>query len=282
MQLTDRTVVQSLMQRHGLRFEKKFGQNFLVNPRVPERIASFADEGVLEIGPGIGTLTRELCAVAKKVVAVEIDDGLIPVLAETLADFDNVTVKNTDILKVDLADLLATEFDGLSVSVCANLPYYITTPILMALLESKLPFSRITIMIQKEVADRLAAPAGSPLYGAVTAAVSYYASVEKQFDVAPGNFMPPPKVTSTVITLTPYREPPVFVPDEKMLFAVIRAAFGQRRKTLQNALSAGLPFTKETIAEVITDCGFSPTVRGEKLSLSAFAALATAFSARKL
>ena len=164
-------------------------------------------------------------------------------------------------------------------SVCANLPYYITTPIIMALLESKLPFREITVMIQKEVADRLCAPAGSSLYGAVTASVSYYAKVVKRFDVAPGNFVPAPKVTSTVISIIPHEVPPVSVPDEALLFSVIRAAFGQRRKTLQNALSAGLPFPKAQIIQAIADCGLSPTVRGECLSLAEFAALATAFAA---
>ena len=279
MRLTDRATVQALMQKHNLHFQKKYGQNFLVNPTVLTRIAEHAAPGVLEIGPGIGSLTRELCSVAERVVAVEIDRALIPVLAETLADFSNVKVINEDVLKLDLGALLREEFGDLPVSVCANLPYYITTPIIMALLESHLPFREITVMIQKEVADRLCATAGSGLYGAVTAAVSYYARVVKRFDVAPGNFVPAPKVTSTVISIIPHETPPVSVPNEALLFSVIRAAFGQRRKTLQNALSAGLPYAREQIARVIADCGLSPTVRGECLSLAEFAALATAFAA---
>ena len=286
MNLTDIGVVKRLMARHGIAFQKKFGQNFLINPTVPDRIAAECgaspEDAILEIGPGIGTMTQYLAEAYEKVVCVEIDRALIPVLSETLADYDNVTVIEGDILKIDLDALFKEHFAGKRVTVCANLPYYITTPILMRLLESRLPFDNITVMIQKEVADRLAAPAAHAEYGAVTASVSYYAHVQKLFNVGAGNFLPKPKVDSAVVRLELYKTPPVSVMDEAMLFRVIRAAFGQRRKTLVNALSAGMgDFTKDEIASVIREVGFADDIRGERLDIAAFALLADKFTVLK-
>lgn len=284
MKLTDLSVIRSLLGEEGTSFKKKFGQNFLINESVVERIANSClpdlpdpDErlGILEIGPGIGVLTQKLSAVAHKVVAVEIDATLLPILDKTLADCPNVTVIHNDILKVDLAALVAEQFaDCTRLAVCANLPYYITTPILMALLESRLPFSSITVMVQKEVAERLCAPAGTANYGAITAVLSYYGSPRRLCVVNAGNFVPAPKVDSAVVQIRLYSTPPVMVKSEDRLFAVIKAAFGQRRKTLQNALSSLPGVSKEQIADAIADAGLSPTVRGEALSLDQFAQIA--------
>lgn len=276
MKLTDIGTVKELMGENA--FKKQFGQNFLISESVPRRIAeSGYAEGVLEIGPGIGTLTRELCAVANKVVAVEIDTTLLPILEKTLADFDNVTVINNDVMKVDIASLVEEKFsDCKEVAVCANLPYYITSPVLMKLLESKVGFTSITVMVQKEVATRLAAPAGHETYGALTAAVSYYASVKKLFDVPAGCFMPKPKVDSAVVKLTLYKEPPVDC-NEETLFKVIKGAFAQRRKTLVNSLSTVIGhIPKSELATIITSCGFAEGVRGETLDIAAFAKIANA------
>ena len=281
MKLTDIGTVKELMGENA--FKKQFGQNFLISESVPRRIAeSGYAEGVLEIGPGIGTLTRELCAVANKVVAVEIDTTLLPILEKTLADFDNVTVINNDVMKVDIASLVAEKFaDCKEVAVCANLPYYITSPVLMKLLESKVGFTSITVMVQKEVATRLAAPAGHETYGALTAAVSYYASVKKLFDVPAGCFMPKPKVDSAVVKLTLYKEPPVDC-NEETLFKVIKGAFAQRRKTLVNSLSTVIGhIPKSELATIITSCGFAEGVRGETLDIAAFAKIANAIDSYK-
>lgn len=287
MKLTDLSTVREIMSRHGITFQKKFGQNFLVSPQIPVRIAEAACEdagdekrGILEIGPGIGTLTRELCERADKVVALEIDTGLIPVLGETLADFDNVTVYNQDVMKCDLEELVEREFldEGMRVSVAANLPYYITTPILMKLLESRLPFDTITVMIQKEVAVRLTAPAGDAEYGAITASIAYYGEVERLFNVPAGCFMPAPKVDSAVVRIRLHREPPVSVSSEEMLFRTIRGAFAQRRKTLANSLTAEFPIGREAIAAAIEAAGLPASVRGERLALEDFARLADALS----
>ena len=277
MRFTDIGTVKGLMEKHGIKFQKKFGQNFLINEDIPMRIADECgagkDDCVLEIGPGIGTLTRELCSVAGKVVAVEIDSGLIPVLEETLGDFDNVEVINSDIMKIDINALYEENFKGKNVYVCANLPYYITTPILMLLLESRLPFKKMTFMVQKEVADRLSSNSKEGDYGAVTASVSYYGKVEKLFNVSAGNFMPAPKVDSAVIQITLYDEPPVKVIDEKLFFKVIKAAFEQRRKTLINALSGKMDISKEEITASVVETGLDPNIRGEKLDISEFAEL---------
>ncbi len=277
MRLTNIGTVKGLMEKHGIKFQKKYGQNFLINEEIPMRIAEECGVGeadcVLEIGPGIGTLTRELCSVAGKVVAVEIDSGLMPVLKDTLADFDNVEVINSDIMKIDINKLYEEKFKGKNVYVCANLPYYITTPILMMLLESRLPFKKMTFMVQKEVADRLSSNSKEGDYGAVTASVSYYGKVEKLFNVSAGNFMPAPKVDSAVIQITLYDEPPVKVVDEKLFFKVIKAAFEQRRKTLVNALSGKMDISKDEIVSAVTEAGLDPNIRGERLDIAEFAKL---------
>lgn len=275
-QLTDISYIKDLLSRHGFSFSKKLGQNFLVNPSVCPKMAQLcgADKqsGVLEIGPGIGVLTKELAQVANKVVAIELDDRLPPVLAETLGDFDNVTVIQGDVMKLDLPALLQTQFGGCPVHVCANLPYYITSPILMLLLESRLPIEDITVMVQKEAAIRLCAAPGTRDCGAVSLAVQYYAQPTRLFGVSRGSFMPAPNVDSEVIRLTVRKTPPVSVNDEKRLFGIIRAAFGQRRKTLQNALTTA-GYTKETIAAACTAAGIPVTARAEQLTLEQFASL---------
>ena len=289
MKLTDLSTIREVMTRHGVSFQKKFGQNFLISPQVPVNIAEAAvglmpeRRGILEIGPGIGTLTRELSERADKVVALEIDSSLIPVLDETLADCPNTKVLNQDVLKTDLCELIDREFisEGLHAAVAANLPYYITTPIIMKLVESRLPLESITVMIQKEVAARLVAPAGDPEYGAITASLAYYGRVERLFNVPAGCFIPAPKVDSTVIRINLYREPPVEVSDESMLFRVIRGAFAQRRKTLVNSLMTEFPeLGREALAEAVAGIGLDLSVRGERLSLEDFARLADALYER--
>ena len=277
--LTDIGAVRQLLDRHGFRFSKALGQNFLINPSVCPRMAQAcgADEqtGVLEIGPGIGVLTHELAKRAARVTAVELDERLLPVLSETLADHDNVHVLHGDVLKLDLHRLIAEEFAGLKVAVCANLPYYITSPILMALLESRLPIDSITVMVQKEAAQRLCAQPGTRECGAITLAVHYYAQPETLFGVSRGSFMPAPNVDSAVIRLAIRPQPPCQVDDEKALFRLIRAAFGQRRKTLANALT-GTGMSKPQVATLLNRAGVDPGARAEQLTLEQFAALANA------
>ena len=291
MNLCNIRVVKDIMARYGTDTKKGFGQNFLINPSIPEDIAdeSFTyhremnygkESAVLEIGPGIGALTAQLCERYDKVVAVEIDKTLIPILGETLAEYSNVTVVNEDFLKLDLQSFIKEYFGDSSVSVCANLPYYITTPIIMKLLEEsrtdgKSMFTSLTVMVQKEVADRLCASEKDSDYGAITASVNYYGKVKKLFTVAPGNFLPAPNVTSAVIRIELYKENPFTVKNEKMLFDVITGAFAQRRKTMLNSLSSTLSFvSKERLGEIITELGFDINIRGEKLSISDFCALA--------
>ncbi len=290
MKLTDLSVVREVMARHGVTFQKKFGQNFLINPEIPRRIAEAACPagegglGILEIGPGIGTLTCELAERADAVTALEIDTSLIPVLAETLAAYPNVTVRNEDCMKTDLDALCREAFTGrgLRMAVAANLPYYITTPVIMKLVESRIPFESITVMIQKEVAVRLTAPPGDSEYGAITAALAYYGKVERLFNVAAGNFLPAPKVDSAVTRITLYKEPPVSVRDEAMLFRTIRGAFAQRRKTLSNSLASEFgDLTKSELAEIIVSCGFDASIRGERLGLGELARLADAILERR-
>lgn len=278
MDLCNISVIKSVMAEAGITFHKEFGQNFLTNRIIPEDIADncadTSERMILEIGPGIGCLTQELAMRYKKVVAVEIDKGLIPVLSRTLADFDNITVINDDIMKVDIEALIAEHSEGMPVSVCANLPYYITTPILMHLLESNVKFSTITVMVQNEVAARLAAKPGSSDYGAITAVLAYYGSVRKLFKVSAGCFIPAPKVDSAVVRIDLYDKCPYDIKDERLFRNCIKAAFEMRRKTLENALSAKLGgFTKEQVAEAISECGFDSKIRGERLSAEDFANL---------
>lgn len=279
--LTDVGYIKDLLDRHGFHFSKKLGQNFLINPSVCPRMAEACgatpDTGVLEIGPGFGVLTRELAAAAGKVVAVELDDRLPPVLAETLAGRDNVEIVWGDCMKIDLPALLKEKFGDRPVAVCANLPYYITSPILMMLLESRLPVENITVMVQKEAAQRLCATPGTRQAGAVTLAVQYYAEAETLFTVSRGSFMPAPNVDSAVIRLTIRKTPPCTVQDEKQMFRLIRAGFNQRRKTLVNSLT-GAGFGKEAIAAALTAAGLFPTARAEELTLTDFAALSDALT----
>ena len=278
MDLCNLSVIKSVMADAGITFRKEFGQNFLTNRIIPEEIseqcADDPESMILEIGPGIGCLTAELACRYAKVVAVEIDKGLIPVLDRTLAEFDNVTVINEDVMKIDLPKLIAEHSDGRPVSVCANLPYYITTPILMMLLESGIKFRTITVMVQNEVAQRLVAPPGKADYGAITAILGYYGTVRRLFKVSAGCFVPAPKVDSAVIRIDLYRDPKYTPKDETLMRNVIKAAFEMRRKTLQNALSAKLQgYTKEEIKDAIVSIGYPETVRGECLSTEDFVKL---------
>ena len=279
MDLCNLSVIKSLMSDAGITFRKEFGQNFLINRIIPEDIADncadTSERMILEIGPGIGCLTQELALRYKKVVAVEIDKGLIPILQKTIGEYENVTVINEDIMKVDIASLVAEYSDGMEVSVCANLPYYITTPILMHLLESGVKFSSITVMVQNEVAQRLSAQPGSSDYGAITAVLGYYGSTRKLFRVSAGSFIPAPKVDSAVVRIDLYKEPKYDIKDEALFRNLIKSAFEMRRKTLQNALSAKLSgFSKEEILSAITNIGQDEKVRGERLSTEDFARLA--------
>ena len=268
-----------IIQKYEFMFQKKFGQNFLIDTHVLEKIISAAritkNDCVLEIGPGIGTMTQYLAENAGHVVAVEIDRNLIPILKETLADYDNVTVINEDILRVDIKALAEEYNGGKPIKVVANLPYYITTPIIMGLFESGVPIDNITVMVQKEVADRMKEGPGSKDYGALSLAVQYYAEPEIVANVPPNCFIPRPNVGSAVIRLTRHKEMPVEVRDPALMFKIIRASFNQRRKTLQNGLGNApeLPYTKEQIAAAIAEMGLTPTIRGEALSLAQFAQL---------
>lgn len=282
MDLCNITEIKALLARHGFHFSKAKGQNFLTQSWVPREIVEGAgiDEtcGVLEVGPGIGPLTNELCKAAKKVLAVEVDSSLQPILAETMAGNENLEIWFRDILKTDIPALVREEFAGLRPMACANLPYYITSPILAALLESK-SFEAVTVMVQKEVAQRICARAGSAEYGAFTVFCQYYAVPELLFDVPPSCFIPQPKVTSAVLKLNVREKPICAVHSEKMFFRVVRAAFAQRRKTLLNALSAGFSeIPKQTLASLLTDCGFELAIRGETLDIPAFARIANALT----
>ena len=268
-----------VIKKYEFCFQKKFGQNFLIDGHVLDKIIAGAgvtkDDMVLEIGPGIGTMTQYLAEAAGKVVAVEIDRNLLPILQETLSDYDNVKVIHADVLSLNLEKLVQEENGGRPIKVVANLPYYITTPIIMGLFEQHVPLANVTVMVQKEVAARMKSGPGSKDYGALSLAVQYYAEPYIVANVPCNCFMPRPNVDSAVIRLTRYEEPPVQVKDEKMLFKIIRASFNQRRKTLQNGLnnSSELNFTKDQIAAAIAAAGFSPSVRGEALTLEQFARL---------
>lgn len=280
--LTNINVIRDIMERHGFSFSKSLGQNFLVNPSVCPKIAEMGNAaegwGVLEIGAGIGVLTHELAKRADRVAVVEIDSRLIPILNETLAEHDNVTVINEDIMKADLAGIIKENFPGMKIAVCANLPYYITSPVIMRLLESRLPIDSITVMVQKEAGKRICAAMGTREAGAVTAAVRYYSEPKMLFDVSRGSFMPSPNVDSCVIRLDVRKAPAVQVEDEKLFFRTVRGAFSQRRKNLANSLSSSLGLPKEQVMNVITAAGLPDNVRPEQLSLENFAAVSDAIA----
>ena len=273
-----------VLQKYGFVFQKRFGQNFLIDTHVLDRIIEASeitkDDFVLEIGPGIGTMTQYLAEAAREVTAVEIDDALIPILKDTLKEWDNVTVLHGDILKTDIRKIADEKNQGRPIKVVANLPYYITTPIIMGLFESHVPVDSITVMVQKEVADRMQTGPGSKDYGALSLAVQYYAEPKIVANVPPNCFMPRPKVGSAVIRLTRHQDPPVTTLDEKLMFRLIRASFNQRRKTLSNSLknSQELQYSKEEVESVITECGLPLNIRGEALTLEQFARLSDCFS----
>lgn len=281
------SATKEIKNKYSFAFQKKFGQNFLIDSNVLESIIRGAeitkDDFVLEIGPGIGTMTQYLCEAARQVVAVEIDKMLIPILEDTLSEYDNVEVINQDVLKVDIKSLAEEKNNGKPIKVVANLPYYITTPIIMGLFESGVPIDSITIMVQKEVADRMQTGPGSKDYGALSLAVQYYATAKVILNVSATCFMPRPNVDSAVIKLTRHKEPTVNVADEKLMFKIIRASFNQRRKTLVNGLknSPELSFSKEQIVKAIEKIGKPETIRGEALTLEEFAELANAFTELK-
>lgn len=284
MYLSNPTNTLAVINKHEFAFQKKFGQNFLIDEGIVNKIVREAgvtkDDFVLEIGPGIGTMTQLLCEQAGGVAAVEIDTNLIPILKETLAEYDNVTIINEDILKVDIKKLAEEKNGGKPIKVVANLPYYITTPIIMGLFESNVPIDSITVMVQKEVADRMQVGPGTKDYGALSLAVQYYSKPQVVINVPPECFIPRPNVGSAVIRLTRYKEPPVKVKDEKLMFKLIRASFNQRRKTLANGLnnSPEINFSKEEITAAIESLHKGPSIRGEVLTLSEFAALSDYFS----
>ncbi|MDR0903613.1 MAG: 16S rRNA (adenine(1518)-N(6)/adenine(1519)-N(6))-dimethyltransferase RsmA [Ruminococcus sp.] len=273
MNLTDLSVIRSIQTEFGFEFSKGLGQNFLINPTVAPKIAeqgSTPDSGVIEIGAGFGVLTKELCLRAKSVVCIELDRRLLPVLSNTVP-YDNLTVINADILKCDLSEIIRTHFSDIeNVTVCANLPYYITSPVIMKLLENRLPLESITVMVQKEAALRLCAKCGTRESGAVTYAVSYYAEPEILFNVSRGSFFPPPNVDSAVIKLTLHKTPPIKVLSEDFFFALIKGAFSMRRKTFVNSVSTSLNIPKADIISALNSAGISPDIRPERLTLSDF------------
>lgn len=282
--LWDFNEIKKIMAESGFTFSKALGQNFLVNPSVCPKMAELcgADEntGVIEVGPGIGVLTNELCKVAKKVVAIELDSRLPEILKKTLADHDNVKIISGDVMELDLHKLIAEEFPGMEVVVCANLPYYITSPVIMKLLEEKLPINALTVMVQKEAADRLCAQMGTRACGAVTAAVRYFSEPRLLFKVSAGSFMPAPKVDSAVIRMDVYKKPKLAVNDEKLYFRVVRGAFSQRRKTVLNSVSSALEIDKATLTQAFSEAGVNPALRPEAMSLENFAALSNAIGGR--
>ena len=284
MELTNIGVIRSLFERHGFSFTKSLGQNFLVNPAVCPKIAEMggAKPGVcaLEIGTGVGVLTKELAERCDRVIAVEIDASLKPILEETLADYDNVEIVFADVMETDLAALLAEKAAGMEVVVCANLPYYITSPVIMRVLESRLPVSAMTVMVQKEAADRICAKPGTRDCGAISCAVSYYSEPKLLFRVGRGSFMPSPNVDSAVIRLDVKPHSGRTPEEEKLLFRIIRAAFSQRRKQIANPLSAELGISKADLAGLMQSCGIKPTARAEELTLEDFERLAAAVDSR--
>lgn len=273
-------VIKDILNRHGFTFSKGLGQNFLINPSVCPRMAEMGNAqpgwGVIEIGTGFGVLTVELAQRADKVVCIEIDSRLLPILDETLADFYNIKIINEDVLKVDLQKLIAEEFPGMNVAICANLPYYITSPIIMTILEAKLPIASLTVMVQKEAAQRICAAPGSREVGAVSIAVQYYAQPKVLFPVSRGSFMPAPDVDSAVIRLDVRKEPPVAVEKEENFFKVVKGAFSQRRKTLSNTLSSAFGMSKADVSLWLERAGVASNLRAEQLSMEQFAAIANA------
>lgn len=277
MKLTDISTIKTLFEKHGFSFTKSLGQNFLINPTVCPKIAEMGGAakgvGAIEIGTGIGVLTRELASRCDKVVAIEIDTGLKPILDETLEEFDNVEVVFADVMETDLAKLIGEKFGGMDVIVCANLPYYITSPVIMKLLEEKLPIKAITVMVQLEAADRICAAVGSRECGAITASINYYAKPKKLFRVNRGSFMPSPNVDSAVISLERYENPPYKVDNEELFFEVIRQAFSQRRKQLANPVSAYFRLPKSVLTDQMEKRGISPTARAEELAMDKLVSL---------
>ena len=280
--LSDIGTIKEILLKHGFTFSKALGQNFLVNPSVCPRMAELSGAGqgigVIEVGPGIGVLTNELCLLADKVVAIELDKRLLPVLDETLAEYDNVKIINADVLELDLRRLIEEEFQGMEVVVCANLPYYITSPVIMKLLEDRLPVTAVTVMVQKEAAQRICAKVGSRESGAVTVSVNYYAEPELLFNVSAGSFMPAPKVDSAVIRLNIYKEPKYKLRNDRDFFKVVKASFAQRRKTVLNSISSSLGLEKKVVNELLLESKVSPTARAEKLSMDDFVRIAERIS----
>lgn len=285
MELSNIGTIKDILGRHGFTFSKSLGQNFLINPSVCPKMAEQSGAkkgvGVIEVGPGIGVLTCQLAERADRVVAIELDKRLLPVLDETLAEYDNIKIINDDILKIDLKELIETEFSGMEVVVCANLPYYITSPVIMKLLEDRLPINALTVMVQKEAAQRICAEVGSRQSGAVTVAVNYYAKPQILFGVSAGSFMPAPKVDSAVIRLDILKEPCVQVEDEELFFKVVKAAFSQRRKTLPNSLSAGLQISKLAVTNALKRANVPVNYRAEQLTMEQLAKISNAIGSKQ-
>lgn len=285
MELSNIGTIKDILGRHGFTFSKSLGQNFLINPSVCPKMAEQSGAkkgvGVIEVGPGIGVLTCQLAERADRVVAIELDKRLLPVLDETLAEYDNIKIINDDILKIDLKKLIEIEFSGMEVVVCANLPYYITSPVIMKLLEDRLPINALTVMVQKEAAQRICAEVGSRQSGAVTVAVNYYAKPQILFGVSAGSFMPAPKVDSAVIRLDILKEPCVQVEDEELFFKVVKAAFSQRRKTLPNSLSAGLQISKLTVTNALNRANVPVNYRAEQLTMEQLAKISNAIGSKQ-
>lgn len=285
MELSNIGTIKDILGRHGFTFSKSLGQNFLINPSVCPKMAEQSGAkkgvGVIEVGPGIGVLTCQLAERADRLVAIELDKRLLPVLDETLAEYDNIKIINDDILKIDLKKLIETEFSGMEVVVCANLPYYITSPVIMKLLEDRLPINALTVMVQKEAAQRICAEVGSRQSGAVTVAVNYYAKPQILFGVSAGSFMPAPKVDSAVIRLDILKEPCVQVEDEELFFKVVKAAFSQRRKTLPNSLSAGLQISKLTVTNALNRANVPVNYRAEQLTMEQLAKISNAIGSKQ-
>lgn len=285
MELSNIGTIKDILGRHGFTFSKSLGQNFLINPSVCPKMAEQSGAkkgvGVIEVGPGIGVLTCQLAERADRVVAIELDKRLLPVLDETLAEYDNIKIINDDILKIDLKKLIETEFSGMEVVVCANLPYYITSPVIMKLLEDRLPINALTVMVQKEAAQRICAEVGTRQSGAVTVAVNYYAKPQILFGVSAGSFMPAPKVDSAVIRLDILKEPCVQVEDEELFFKVVKAAFSQRRKTLPNSLSAGLQISKLAVTNALNRANVPVNYRAEQLTMEQLAKISNAIGSKQ-